>query len=102
MRDANAGLSAALRSSLVNAYLVGSNATTRPVSPTSTCQRHGVGADVGADVQNRIAGFDQFAVLPQRAHFEAAEQIDGEVDAFPQIELPVEAAASDGHLGGEA
>lgn len=62
----------------------------------------GVGSDVGADVQNGGAGWDEPLVGLNEVAFEGAKKIDREVDAFVEVELPVEATAPELAVHGAA
>ena len=56
-------------------------------------ERQRVGADVGADVEDRHAGSDEAGVSGDGAALEGAEQPDRKVDAFVEIERPADAGA---------
>lgn len=61
-----------------------------------------VRADVGTDIPNDIACAEERPVGAEEPWFVGAQEVDGQVDAFVEIEVPLDAGAAAAHSRGSA
>ena len=61
--------------------------------PDTSRKPKSVRADVGSDIKDYAAGNDQLLESADRGALKRAEQINGEINSFPQVQTPLDAPA---------